>query len=926
MFSRRLLLAIVALSVIIAGVFLIYYLVKGTPFYTAKIVFSLDLSSLGKKEPVILAEVGSQQLSQPLPATIDFGGLPTELPVTISATNGSSFAPSIEVAAEFQSSGGGEVITVNLQTLNFDTIAASELTSEATVILPLTALPEVLTVTVPQALTITPIAEPNIIFQIISDAFSAVINFIISLYNAVIASIADALKADLFDFGDAPDPNFPTLLSSNGAHHADVTKFYLGKEVDTERDAQLVNRDSQNKEIGPDDGLTLVPGDAQSLVIEIHNKNWSPDEPIILNALFDINKNFKWDVSADNSKEHIVVDKKFFIKQDESKYATIQIPIPVKAGELPWLRLTVTKDELGAIWPGTGDFELGETEDYYSPPPLIPVKFPPFHPAVLSGPPTSGDGPGSAGGGDGGSPASGGGSGSPGTGGTGLSEPTTPAEPVKPTSPTTNDPKPTEITEGDVIIGTEPVPAHSFWSSLWRSPEITEDDVVGTEPVPPKPLIPPINLDLIDGAAGEDVLTAPTEKSVVQRIFDNITNVISFVVDAVIPTRQGIITDTETSENILLPRDIETFSVLEPIQPSSDVHSVISSGVRSITEKIIIPSVKDGFSTPEQFIQPFYVAPIDISKTVEALTPQPQPKFVPKTTTELSNDLAKGLESLKVSLESFAAKRLPQPATQVITAVNKQALLLPGQCKIKLTYVGGKLRGEYAFETKANVIIGLFGKYGEEVGKYNIAAGVTGVGPFEIILNYFANVSSDVMFPVQRWVSLVGATPESVPAALRSSYRAPNYTYAKVYAEDAVDPKNPRCENTWVLSYETSFSNPSVQSGFAATERPAAAACAAISITPTTLANGTQDVAYSRTLSQTGGAAGGTWTISAGSLPVGMTINSGTGALGGTPTVVETATFTVTYTAGSCTGSQAYSLIIDVGGFGFAPTKQLAWR
>ena len=38
------------------------------------------------------------------------------------------------------------------------------------------------------------------------------------------------------DFGDAPDPDYPTLLSSNGARHTVIPGIYLGSIVDVETD------------------------------------------------------------------------------------------------------------------------------------------------------------------------------------------------------------------------------------------------------------------------------------------------------------------------------------------------------------------------------------------------------------------------------------------------------------------------------------------------------------------------------------------------------------------------------------------------------------------------------------------------------------------------------------------------------------------
>ena len=83
-----------------------------------------------------------------------------------------------------------------------------------------------------------------------------------------------------------------------------------------------------------------------------------------------------------------------------------------------------------------------------------------------------------------------------------------------------------------------------------------------------------------------------------------------------------------------------------------------------------------------------------------------------------------------------------------------------------------------------------------------------------------------------------------------------------------------------------------------------------ITVTPASLPAGIQGTAYSQTLSATGGQAPYTFTISSGTLPAGL-ILSETGSLTGTPTTVETASFTITATdASGCVGSQSYNLTV----------------
>lgn len=87
------------------------------------------------------------------------------------------------------------------------------------------------------------------------------------------------------------------------------------------------------------------------------------------------------------------------------------------------------------------------------------------------------------------------------------------------------------------------------------------------------------------------------------------------------------------------------------------------------------------------------------------------------------------------------------------------------------------------------------------------------------------------------------------------------------------------------------------------------AAAPALNITTTTLANVTQDNAASRTVSATGGVTPYTWSVLSGSLPTGMTLDANTGVISGTPTTVQTASFTIRVTdANSSTDDQALTL------------------
>jgi subtilisin family serine protease len=83
-------------------------------------------------------------------------------------------------------------------------------------------------------------------------------------------------------------------------------------------------------------------------------------------------------------------------------------------------------------------------------------------------------------------------------------------------------------------------------------------------------------------------------------------------------------------------------------------------------------------------------------------------------------------------------------------------------------------------------------------------------------------------------------------------------------------------------------------------------------ITTTTLPDATEDVAYSEALEATGGTPPYTWSVDSGSLPAGLTLDPGTGAIAGTPTTAGTSSFTAKVTdANSQSDLQSLSLTVD---------------
>ena len=90
-----------------------------------------------------------------------------------------------------------------------------------------------------------------------------------------------------------------------------------------------------------------------------------------------------------------------------------------------------------------------------------------------------------------------------------------------------------------------------------------------------------------------------------------------------------------------------------------------------------------------------------------------------------------------------------------------------------------------------------------------------------------------------------------------------------------------------------------------------------LAITTPTLADGQVGVAYSQAVTATGGVMPYAWSVSAGALPGGLSLNAATGEISGTPTAMETANFTVEVADSQgipATDTQALSITVQPAG------------
>src|SRR5579871_967427 len=89
------------------------------------------------------------------------------------------------------------------------------------------------------------------------------------------------------------------------------------------------------------------------------------------------------------------------------------------------------------------------------------------------------------------------------------------------------------------------------------------------------------------------------------------------------------------------------------------------------------------------------------------------------------------------------------------------------------------------------------------------------------------------------------------------------------------------------------------------------AVAATVTISPLTLPGGVVGVAYSQTLTASGGSTPYTWAVASGALPTGLTLNVMNGTISGTPTTANTFTFSISATDSMAnSGSQSFTVTI----------------
>jgi hypothetical protein len=176
-----------------------------------------------------------------------------------------------------------------------------------------------------------------------------------------------------FDFGDAPDPSFPSLLASNGARTNDLTQFWLGSlDVPTtaESDANVTDLDT------PDDGLTesQFQDNRVRAKLRVVKSQDATAGTMYFNLLVDADGNRQWqDVAGAGGlvREWVVRNQPVDLSPGQS--AALSVEFDLFTGGEVWMRAMVSDIPVPEVdfpngWDGTHAFEgielKGEVEDH----------------------------------------------------------------------------------------------------------------------------------------------------------------------------------------------------------------------------------------------------------------------------------------------------------------------------------------------------------------------------------------------------------------------------------------------------------------------------------------------------------------------------------------------------------------------------------
>lgn len=157
---------------------------------------------------------------------------------------------------------------------------------------------------------------------------------------------------DEYDFGDAPDSTYPTLLANNGARHKIVSGFFMGPAIDSESDGQPDGTATGDDLNGIDDEDGVIFSD---VLRQCENGNVEVTVPKAgkLDAWMDFNGDGDWN----DPGEQIFSDQVLNIYTN-----SLDFEIPCEASLSPIFARFRLSSEGGLSYDGLA--EDGEVEDY----------------------------------------------------------------------------------------------------------------------------------------------------------------------------------------------------------------------------------------------------------------------------------------------------------------------------------------------------------------------------------------------------------------------------------------------------------------------------------------------------------------------------------------------------------------------------------
>ena len=168
------------------------------------------------------------------------------------------------------------------------------------------------------------------------------------------------------EFGDAPDPTYPTRLASNGVRTRDGSKFWLGPlgaPPSMEADARVVDQDDDNGFVR----ALAIAGKVRATFRAAMSRSASA-RTVYFNLLADTDGDGRWvDFTGPGGlvSEWVVQNRTMALAPGEEVLLDADFP-QTRGNLVVWFRamLTDTPVAWSASAYGTGSYEQGEVEDY----------------------------------------------------------------------------------------------------------------------------------------------------------------------------------------------------------------------------------------------------------------------------------------------------------------------------------------------------------------------------------------------------------------------------------------------------------------------------------------------------------------------------------------------------------------------------------